>query len=47
MWEAWIVRMMPADIRALTTLVWGHVGPYGAFDRDLEQWLDRDVLATA
>jgi hypothetical protein len=46
-WKAWIVRMMPADIRALTPLVWGHVSPDGAFDGDLEQRLDLDVLTAA
>ncbi len=44
---AWIARMTPADARALTPLVWGHVSPYGAFDLDLEQRLDLDMLAAA
>jgi TnpA family transposase len=44
---AWMARMTPADIRALTPLVWGHVSPYGAFDLDLEQRLDPDGLAAA
>jgi len=44
---AWMERMMPADLRALTPLVWGHVSPYGAFDLDMEQRLDLDVLAAA
>ena len=39
--------MMPADLRALTPLVWGHVSPYGAFDLDMEQRLDLDVLTAA
>ncbi len=33
---AWMARMTPADARALTPLVWGHVSPYGAFDLDME-----------
>jgi hypothetical protein len=44
---AWMARMMPADIRALTPLVWSHVSPYGTFDLDMEQRLDLDVLAAA
>ena len=40
-------RMTPADLRALTPLVWGHVSPYGAFDLDLEQRLDLDGLVAA
>jgi TnpA family transposase len=44
---AWMARMMPADLRALTPLVWGHVSPYGAFDLDMKQRLDLDVLAVA
>ena len=43
----WMERMMPADLRALTPLVWGHVSPYGAFDLDMKQRLDLDVLAVA
>ena len=43
----WMARMMPADLRALTPLVWGHVSPYGAFDLDMEQRLDLDVLTAA
>ena len=46
-WKAWMVCMMPADIRGLTPLVWGHVSPYGACDLDVEQRLDLDVLAAA
>jgi hypothetical protein len=44
---AWTVRMTPADARALTPLVWGHVSPYGAFDLDMEQRLDLDALTPA
>ena len=44
---AWTARMTPADLRALTPLVWGHVSPYGAFDLDLEQRLDLDGLVAA
>ncbi len=44
---AWAARMTPADLRALTQLVWGHVSPYGAFDLDLEQRLDLDGLVAA
>jgi TnpA family transposase len=44
---AWAARMTPADARALTPLVWGHVSPYGAFDLDLEQRLDLDGLVAA
>jgi TnpA family transposase len=44
---AWAARMTPADLRALTPLVWGHVSPYGAFDLDLEQRLDLDGLVAA
>jgi TnpA family transposase len=44
---AWTARMTPADSRALTPLVWGHVSPYGAFDLDMEQRLDLDMLAAA
>jgi Tn3 transposase DDE domain len=44
---AWMARMMPADLRALTPLVWGHVSPYGAFDLDMKQRLDLDILAVA
>ena len=44
---AWTARMTPADARALTPLVWGHVSPYGAFDLDLEQRLDLEVRAAA
>ena len=43
----WLARMTPADRRGLTPLVWGHVSPYGAFDLDMEQRLDLDVLAAA
>ena len=39
--------MMPADIRALTTLVWDHVSSHGACDLDMEQRLDLDVLTAA
>ena len=41
---AWVARMTPADVRGLTPLVWAHVSPYGAFDLDMEQRLDLDVL---
>ncbi len=44
---AWAERMTPADARALTPLVWGHVSPYGAFDLDMERRLDLDALAPA
>ena len=44
---AWLARMTPADRRGLTLLVWSHVSPYGAFDLDMEQRLDLDVLAAA
>jgi hypothetical protein len=44
---AWTARMTPADGRGLTPLVWSHVSPYGAFDLDMEQRLDLDVLAAA
>jgi Tn3 transposase DDE domain len=44
---AWMARMTPADTRALTPLVWGHVSPYGAFDLDLEQRLDLEVREAA
>lgn len=44
---AWMARMTPADVRGLTPLVWGHVSPYGAFDLDMEQRLDLDVMAAA
>jgi TnpA family transposase len=44
---AWLARMTPADRRGLTPLVWGHVSPYGAFDLDMEQRLDLDLLAAA
>ena len=44
---AWTARMTPADLRALTPLVWGHVSPYGAFDLDMEQRLDLDGLVAA
>jgi len=37
--------MMPADLRGLTPLVWGRISSYGAFDRDMEQRLDLDILA--
>ena len=35
------------DVRGLTPLVCGHVSPYGAFDLDMEQRLDLDVLDAA
>ena len=38
----WMARMMSADIRGLTPLVWGHVSPYGTFDLDMEARLDLD-----
>ena len=44
---AWTARMTPADLRALTPLVWGHVSPYGTFDLDLERRLDLDGLVAA
>ncbi|MBV8616965.1 MAG: hypothetical protein JOY66_24765 [Acetobacteraceae bacterium] len=44
---AWVARMTPADVRGLTPLVWAHVSPYGAFDLDMEQRLDLDVLVAA
>jgi hypothetical protein len=43
----WMARMTPADRRGLTPLVWSHVSPYGAFDLDMKQRLDLDVLAAA
>jgi len=43
----WMARMTSAGRRGLTPLVWGHVNPYGAFDLDMEQRLDLDVLAAA
>src|SRR4051812_31509868 len=43
----WMARMTSADRRGLTPLVWGHVSPYGAFDLDMEQRLDLDVLTAA
>ncbi len=44
---AWTARMTPADTRALTPLVWGHVRPYGAFDLDMVRRLDLDALPPA
>jgi TnpA family transposase len=44
---AWMARMTPADVRGLTPRVWGHVSPYGAFDLDMEQRLDLDLLVEA
>src|SRR4051794_22862757 len=43
----WMARMTSAGRRGLSPLVWGHVSPYGAFDLDMEQRLDLDVLAAA
>jgi hypothetical protein len=43
----WMARMMPANPWALTPLVWGHVSPWGAFDLDMKQRLDLDILAVA
>jgi len=43
----WMARMTSAGRRGLTPLVWGHVSPYGAFDLDMEQRLDLDVMAAA
>jgi len=42
-----MARMTSAGRCGLTPLVWGHVSPYGAFDLDMEQRLDLDVLAAA
>jgi TnpA family transposase len=44
---AWLARMTPADARALTPLMWGHVSPYGAFDLDMEQRLDLELRDVA
>ena len=33
--------------RALTPLVWGHISPCGAFDLDMKQRLDLDILTAA
>ena len=44
---AWMAHMTPADVRALTPLVWGHVSPYGTFDLDMGQRLDLDVQEAA
>src|SRR3954453_19911073 len=43
----WMGGMMPANPWALTPLVWGHVSPYGAFELDMKQRLDLDILAGA
>ena len=43
----WMARMTSAGRRGLTPLVWGHISPYGAFDLDMEQRLDLDVMAAA
>jgi hypothetical protein len=42
-----MARMTPADVLGLTPLVWGHVSAYGAFDLDMEQWLDLDPVVEA
>jgi hypothetical protein len=42
---AWRARMTPADARAPTPLVRGHVSPCGASDLDMERRLDLDALA--
>ncbi len=44
---AWMARMTPADVRALTPLVWGHVSPYGTFDLDMDARLDIDERQAA
>jgi type 1 fimbriae regulatory protein FimB/type 1 fimbriae regulatory protein FimE len=33
---AWLTRMAPEDLRALTPLVYHHVNPYGTFELDLD-----------
>jgi hypothetical protein len=40
-------RGLRSGCESLMPLVWGHVSPYGAFDLDMEQRLDLDVLAAA
>ena len=44
---AWMARLMPADVRGLTPLAWGHVSPYGTFDLDLGQRLDLEPREAA
>ena len=36
---AWLTRMTPADLRALTPLIYQHVNPYGLFPLDLQRRL--------
>jgi hypothetical protein len=33
--SAWYSRMTPADLSALTPLIFHHVNPYGTFDLDM------------
>lgn len=42
---AWVNRLGPTDLRALTPLIHTHVNPYGRFDLDLTTRLPFDALA--
>jgi TnpA family transposase len=37
--RAWLNRMEPDDLRALTPLIYAHVNPYGTFELDLNERL--------
>ncbi|MBZ9798708.1 hypothetical protein [Mesorhizobium sp. ES1-4] len=36
----WSARLSPEDYRGLTPLIYGHVNPYGRFDRDLNRRIE-------
>jgi TnpA family transposase len=39
---AWVKRMTPEDLRALTPLIYNHVNPYGTFKLDMRSRLSID-----
>ena len=42
---AWQGRLTAADLRALTSLKWLHINPYGTFTLDMRQRLSLDLAA--
>jgi hypothetical protein len=44
---AWATRLTPADFRALTPLMYGHISPYGTFELDMKRRLDLEPPASA
>jgi TnpA family transposase len=42
---AWMQRMKPNDLKALTPLIWSHVNPYGTFRLNLDERLPLKMVA--